>query len=144
MEQPRQQVIAGRSPGPTTGSVRAEVASCRARLRDVASRGEVWWAFGAERSPVVILSSPDESDLCAIYVVPAAEGDMSGDAIELPVGSEEGVPAGVVRVALARPDRIPCAWLVSLNETDLDRRAGALSEGKVSQLGEMLRLGGLE
>ena len=108
------------------------------------SRGEVWWAFGAEPSPVVIVSSRDATDLRAIQVVPAAETDISGIAIELPVGREEGLPSGVVRVALARRDRINCAWLVSLKETDLTEKAGALSEEKLSKLAEMLRLGGLE
>ena len=82
--------------------------------------------------------------LRAIHVVPAAETDISGVAIELPVGREEGLPAGVVRVALARQDRINCTWLVSLQETDLNERAGALSEENLSKLAEMLRLGGLE
>lgn len=108
------------------------------------SRGEVWWAFGAEPSPVVILSSRDETDLRAIYVVPAAETDISGVAIELPVGREEGLRSGVVRVALARQDHINCAWLVDLKVTDLLEKAGVLSEEKLSRLAEMLRLGGLE
>ena len=108
------------------------------------SRGEVWWAFGAQPSPVVILSSRDDTDLRAIHVVPSAETDISGVAIELPVGREEGLPSGVVRVALARQDRINCAWLVSLKETDLKEKAGALSEEKLSKLAEILRLGGLE
>ena len=96
----------------------------------MSSRGEVWWAFGADPSPVVIVSSRDETDLRAIHVVPAAEADISGVAIELPVGREEGLPSGVVRVALARQDRITCAWIVSLKETDLNEMAGALSEEK--------------
>ena len=79
-----------------------------------------------------------------MYVVPAAETDLSGAAIELPVGPEEGLPSGVVRVALARQDRINCAWLVSLKDTDLNEQAGALSGEKLSKLTEMLRLGGLE
>ena len=109
------------------------------------SRGEVWRAFGvAESSAVVILSTGDEADLRAIYVVPAAESDIAGVAIELPVGREEGLFSGVVRVALARPDRINCSWLVSLKETDLTEQTGALSEEKLSELAEMLRLGGLE
>jgi hypothetical protein len=112
--------------------------------RTVPSRGEVWWAFGEEPSPVVILSTRDETDLRAIYVVPAAETDISGAAVEMPVGREEGLPSGVVRVALARQDRINCSWLVSLKETDLREQAGALSEEKLSSLAEMLRLGGLE
>ena len=108
------------------------------------SRGEVWRVFGAESSPVVILSAHDKADLRAIYVVPAAETDIAGVAVELPVGRDEGLSSGVVRVALARPDRIPCSWLVSLKKTDLSKRTGALSEEKLSKLAEMLRLGGLE
>ena len=108
------------------------------------SRGEVWWVFGAEPSPVVVLSSRDEPELRAIYVVPAAETDISGVATELPVGREAGLRSGVVRVALPRQDRINCSWLVSLKESDLNEQAGALSEEKLSILAEMLRLGGLE
>ena len=109
------------------------------------SRGEVWRAFGvAESSAVVILSTGDEADLRAIYVVPTAESDIAGVAIELPVGREEGLSFCGVRVALARPDRINCSWLVSLKETDLTEQTGALSEEKLSELAEMLRLGGLE
>ena len=108
------------------------------------SRGEVWRAFGAESSAVIILSTRDEADLRAIHVVPAAETDIAGVAIELAVGREEGLDSGVVRVALARPGRINCSWLVSLNEADLNEHTGALSEKKLSKLGEMLRLGGLE
>ena len=110
----------------------------------MSGRGEVWRAFGAESSAIVILSTRDEPDLRAIYVVPAAETDIAGVAIELAVGREEGLDPGVVRVALARPDRINCSWLVSLNEADLKEHVGALSERKLSKLGEMLRLGGLE
>ena len=89
------------------------------------------------------MSTGNEPDLRGIYVVPAAETDIAGVAIELAVGREEGLPSGVVRVALARSDRINCSWLVSLHETDLNRQTGVLSEEKLSNLGEMLRLGGL-
>ena len=85
-----------------------------------------------------------EPDLRGIYVVPAAETDIAGVAVELAVGREEGLDSGVVRVGLTRPDRINCSWLVSLNETDLNKQTGVLSEEKLSKLGEMLRLGGLE
>lgn len=108
------------------------------------SRGEVWRVFGAESSPVVILSTRNEPDLLGIYVVAAAETDITGVAIELAVGLEEGLDPGVVRVALARPDRINCSWLVSLNEADLDKQTGVLSDEKLSKLEEMLRLGGLD
>jgi mRNA interferase MazF len=119
----------------------------------VRSRGDVWQlhspsplerVFGAESTAVVILSTGNEPDLRGIYVVPAAETDITGVAIELAVGREEGLDSGVVRVGLARPGRINCSWLVSLNETDLNEQTGVLSEEKLSKLGEMLRLGGLE
>ena len=94
---------------------------------------------------MVILSSGGEGDdLLAIYVVPPADQDITGVALELPIGVEEGLPSGVVRVGLPGPGRIPCSWLVSLKEDDLIEQAGALSEEKVAQLGEMLHLGGLE
>ena len=104
----------------------------------VPSRGDVWQVVGAELSAVVILSTGDEPNLRGIYVVPAAETDITGVATELAVGREEGLDSGVVRVALARPDRINCSWLVSLNKTDLNEQTGALSEEKLSKLGEML------
>ena len=94
--------------------------------------------------PVVLLSEADET-LRAICVVAAAETDITGVAVELRVGLEEGLPAdGVVRVALRRPGRIPCAWLVDLKPGDLAERAGALSRDKVARLEEMLQLGGLD
>jgi mRNA interferase MazF len=110
----------------------------------VRSRGDVWQlhsptplerVFGAESTAVVILSTGHEPDLRGIYVLPAAETDITGVAIELAVGREEGLGSGVVRVALARPDRINCSWLVSLNETDLNKQTGVLSEEKLSKLG---------
>ena len=85
-----------------------------------------------ESTAVVILSTGNEPGLRGIYVVPAAETDITGVAIELAVGREEGLDSGVVRVALARPDRINCSWLVSLNETDLNKQSGVLSEEKLS------------
>lgn len=108
------------------------------------SRGEVWRVFGAESSAVVILSTRNEPDLLGIYVVAAAETDITGVAIELAVGLEEGLDPGVVRVALARPGRINCSWLVSLNEADLDKQTGVLSDEKLAKLEDMLRLGGLD
>lgn len=108
------------------------------------SRGEVWLAFGPQRCPVVILSARDESEFRGIYVVSAADTDISGIAIELPVGHNDGVTSSVVRVAIARQDRINCSWLVSLQESDLNTMVGMLNEEKLSKLAEMLRVGGLE
>jgi mRNA interferase MazF len=90
---------------------------------------------------MVILSSGGEGDLLAIYVVPPADQDITGVALELAIGGE---PSGVVRVGLPGPGRIPCSWLVSLKKDDLIEQAGTLPEEKLAQLGEMLHLGGLE
>ena len=100
--------------------------------------------FDPELTIRVILSTGGEGDLLAIYVVPPADQDITGVALELPIGVEEGLPSGVVRVALPTPGRIPCSWLVSLKKDDLIEQAGTLSEEKLAQLGEMLHLGGLE
>jgi len=91
---------------------------------------------------MVILSTGGEGDLLAIYVVPPADQDITGVALELPIGGEEGLASGVVRVALPGPGRIPCSWLVSLKKDDLIEQAGTLPEEKLAQLGEMLHLGG--
>lgn len=79
-----------------------------------------------------------------IQVVAPADTDISGVAIELPVGVDEGVPSGVLRIALARPGRINCAWVLSVDESDLTTRAGTLSQAKLTRLEEMLTLGGLD
>ena len=116
-----------------------------ARDWNMPCRGEVWWAFREDRSAMVILSSGGEGDdLLAIYVVPPADQDITGVALELPIGGEEGLASGVVRVGLPAPGRIPCSWLVSLKKDDLIEQAGTLPEEKLAQLGEMLHLGGLE
>jgi mRNA interferase MazF len=136
--QPNQLLPTGNQDRTTTGR------RLNLQCRNMPSHGEVWLAFGAERCPVVILPSREETELRAIYVVPAAETDISGVAIELPVGRNEGISSGVVRVALARQDHINCSWQVSLQESDLNTQVGLLPEEKLSRLTEMLRLGGLE
>src|SRR5438876_9831076 len=105
-------------------------------------RGEVWWAFRENRSAMVILSTGGEGDLLAIYVVPSADQDITGVAVELPIGAEEGLPSGVVRVALPGPGRIPCSWLVSLKKDDLIEQAGTLPEEKLASLARCFTSGG--
>jgi mRNA interferase MazF len=108
-------------------------------------RGEVWWARLDEKRPVVILSGDGARELRAIIIVPPATTDIQGTATELKVGTDEGLfGEGVLRVALPRSDRTLCNWLVTLGEGDLVDRVGLLSPEKLCQLGEILRLGGLE
>jgi len=80
-----------------------------------------------------------------MMIVAPARTNIDGIAVEVPVGSEEGLPVeGVLRVALPRSDRILCNWLVTLPQAGLLERIGFLSPTKLSQLGDVLRLGQLE
>ena len=109
-----------------------------------ASYGEVWWAHLDQKRPVVILSN-EGLQIRGMIIVSPANTDIQGVAIELKVGTEEGLPEeGALRVALPRPNRILCNWLVTLQEGDLVERVGALSPETLRQLRETLRLGGLE
>ena len=132
-------------------------------------RGEVWWARLDERCPVVLLTGEGAPEVRAIRVVApataeqtrgfrllsaAAAGEPSAATlspgvravgIEVTVGVEAGlVPDGVVRVALPRDGQIFCTWLVSLSPEYLVERAGELSPAKLDELGQALRLAGIE
>jgi mRNA interferase MazF len=114
-------------------------------------RGEVWWTrcdlafeddlWRGRSRPVVLLSSGGAPDIRAIWIVAAAKGDTRALVVELLVGREEGLAReGVLRVALPRPGRILCDWLMTLASADLVERAGALSPAKLRQLEDNLRL----
>ncbi|GAA2355997.1 hypothetical protein Cme02nite_48970 [Catellatospora methionotrophica] len=137
-------------------------------------RGEVWWAWIDERRPVVLLSGGDEPELRAMQIVRPATAEekrgfvvLSGEeaadsrllrqfadpvdtgirgvGIEVVIGAAEGLSfAGVIRVALARDDRIFCTWLTTLTAESLLERAGALSAAKLGQLANALCLARLE
>ncbi|MFJ9945259.1 type II toxin-antitoxin system PemK/MazF family toxin [Streptomyces erythrochromogenes] len=108
-------------------------------------RGEVWLADFDERRPVVLLSGDEASGFRAMQVVAAAGTDISGVAVEVAVGTPEGLPLeGVLRVALPRPGLVPCTWLVTLAQEDLIERVGALSSAKLGEIEGALRAGGLE
>jgi mRNA interferase MazF len=108
-------------------------------------RGEVWWALLDERRPVVVLSADEAAEMRVVQVVPPADTDITGVAVEVALGREEGLTdAGVVRVALPRPGLVPCTWLATLTPGDLVEQAGALSPAKLRELGDILRLADLE
>jgi mRNA interferase MazF len=108
-------------------------------------RGELWWARLDERRPVVILSEDEATQVHAIIIVAPATTDVTGIAVEVRLGRDEGLPhEGVLRVALPRPDRILCNWLVTLAAADLVERIGVLSAAKIHQLEEALRVGELK
>jgi mRNA interferase MazF len=118
-------------------------------------RGEVWWAdvdfaiddelWENRRRPVVLLSRDEASELRAMLIVAPANTDIRGIAIEVRVGAQEGLShQGVLRVAVPRPGRILCDWLVTLARSDLIARAGTLSSAKLCQLEDALRLAELD
>jgi mRNA interferase MazF len=110
-------------------------------------RGEIWWIQweADERRPVALLSGDETTDLRGMLIVAPATINIQGIAVEVKIGAREGLPQkGVLRVALARPGRINCNWLVTLQKVDLIERAGSLSSAKLRQLEDALRLGGIE
>lgn len=117
------------------------------RLREEAGhfrRGDVWWANVDERCPVVILSHDGETVRAMIVAAPARR-PIDGTAVEVDVGTDEGLStAAVLRVAIPRAGHINCNWLVTLRQKHLLERAGVLSSSKLRQLEDALRLGELE
>jgi mRNA interferase MazF len=108
-------------------------------------RGEVWWVDVDERRPVLLLSDEEPSGFRAIQVVAPAPTDITGVASEVAVGNVEGLPLeGVVRVALPRPDLVPCTWQLTLSRPDLLKRAGALPLAKLEEITDLLHLTGLD
>lgn len=108
-------------------------------------RGEVWWADFNQPQAVVLLSGEEASGFLAMHVVAPAGTDLSGVAVEVAVGAPEGLRLeGVLRVALPRPDLIPCTWLVTLAKEDLIGQAGVLPSAKLGEIEDALRLSGLE
>ena len=108
-------------------------------------RGEVWWVDFDERRPVLLLSDEEPAGIQAIVVVAAAPTDITGVASEVAVANVEGLPfEGVVRVALPRPDLVPCTWLMTLSRSDLLEPAGALPLAKLEEITDLLHLAGLD
>lgn len=108
-------------------------------------RGEVWWAHVDERCPVVLLSREGADKVRAILIVAPASTKIDRHCVEVTIGAGDGLPLeGVVRVALRRPSRINCSWLVTLQQVNLLARAGVLSSAKLRQLDDALRRAGLE
>jgi mRNA interferase MazF len=107
-------------------------------------RGEVWWADFGERRPVVLLSEGANAEFRVMQIVEPTAIDMTGFGLEVTVGAADGLPLdGVVRVAFPRSGIILCTWLATVGERDLIERAGVLSEAKLGEIEEALRLGGI-
>jgi mRNA interferase MazF len=99
-------------------------------------------ATAEQKRGFVVLSGAQAADARERERIIAADGAGAGGiGAEIEVGTAEGLPFdGVVRVALAHPDRVFCTWLVTLTADDLIERAGALSPEKLAQLTVVMRL----
>lgn len=107
-------------------------------------RGEVWSVELNGRRRVVLISV-ERSGLRSIQLVDPAGHDLSGVAVEVAVGIEEGLPfEEVVRFALPRPGTTPCTWLVDLGREDLIERVGMVSTAKMEEIDAALDSAGLD
>ncbi|MFE5908819.1 type II toxin-antitoxin system PemK/MazF family toxin [Streptomyces wedmorensis] len=107
-------------------------------------RGEVWWADFGGRRAVVLLSEGTNAEFRGMQIVEPVTVDITGLGLEVPVGAADGLALeGVVRVAFPQPGMTPCTWLATLTERDVIERAGELSEAKLAEIEEALRLGGI-
>lgn len=108
-------------------------------------RGEVWWVDFDERRPVLLLSDEEPSGFHVVQVVAPAPTDITGVALEVAIGTVEGLPfEGVVRVALPRPGLVPCTWLMTLSRSDLLEPTGAVPLAKLDEITGLLDLAGLD
>ena len=106
-------------------------------------RGEVWSVLLDELRPVLLLSH-NEGAWQAIVIVPPANVDISGVAIEVALAYADGsADLGVVRVALPRPDLVPCTWLVTITEGDVIARLGSSAAPTLREIDHALTLAGL-
>jgi mRNA interferase MazF len=116
----------------------------RFRVDELLRRGNIWLAFADERWPVLLISSENRGRIDAMRIVPPATQDLGEIAVEVPLGSDEGLQnEGVLRVVQARPDIINCNWLLTVTREDLIDWVGAVSSGKLSEVEKALRFGGL-
>lgn len=92
-------------------------------------RGEVWWARLDKRRPVVLVSRDEAYSVRALVIAAPVSTTIRGYAVEVKVGTGEGLP---------RTGVINCDWLVTLPKSDLLERAGRLSAAKMRQLDDAL------
>jgi mRNA interferase MazF len=94
---------------------------------------------------VVLLTAERGSTFRSIQLVDPADQDISGVAIEVSVGIEEGLPfEEVVRFGFSRPGFTPCTWLANLGREDLIEWAGVLSAVKMEEIDDALESAGLD
>jgi mRNA interferase MazF len=108
-------------------------------------RGDVWSVQFDKRRRVLLLAAEGGSTFRSIQLVDPAGQDISGIAIEVSVGTEDGLPfEQVVRFAVSRPGITPCTWLANLDREDLIEWIGAISEAKMEAIEDALDSAGLD
>jgi mRNA interferase MazF len=88
--------------------------------------------------PVVVLSRLDNDVLRCVVAVEPANEDISGVAVEVDLGLD----GHVVRVALPRPGRINCTWVLTSSQEDLIEKVGTLSSAKLNEVENLISMGG--
>jgi mRNA interferase MazF len=107
------------------------------RTDEIVNRGDVWMAALDQLRPVVVLSRLDNDDLRCVVAVEPANEVISGVAVEVDLG----LNGHVVRVALPRPGRINCTWVLTLSQEDLIEKVGTLSSAKLSEVENLILVG---
>ena len=107
------------------------------RTDEIVNRGDVWMAALDQLRPVVVLSRLDNDDLRCVVAVEPANEVISGVAVEVDLG----LNGHVVRVALPRPGRINCTWVLTLSQEDLIEKVGTLSSAKLSEVENLILMG---
>jgi mRNA interferase MazF len=96
-------------------------------------KGEVWWARlkpPAGRRPVVLLSRDEAYPVRTAVTVAPVTTTIRGIAVEVPVGSEEGLP---------RPGVVNCDSMLTIPKAYLESRIARLSQRKIGEIHKAIR-----
>lgn len=103
----------------------------------IVRQGDIWTAPFDHVRPVVVLARLDNDDLLCVVAVEAANEDISAMAMEVDLGLD----GHVVRIALPRPGKINCTWVLSLSQEDLVEKLGTLSSAKLNEVENLILIG---
>ena len=107
------------------------------RTDKIVRQGDIWTAAFDHLRPVVVLSRLDNDDHRCVVAVEAANEDISGLAVEVDLG----LYGRVVRIALPRPGKISCTWVLTLSQQDLVEKVGSLSSAKLNEVENLILMG---
>ncbi len=100
----------------------------------IVSRGDLWTAVFDEVRLVVVLARVGRNALQCVVAVKRANEDISGIAVEVDLGLNDLV----VRVALPRPGRINCTWMLTASQDDLVEKVGTLSPARLNEVENLI------